>query len=324
MTSYWSIAGVLVLVAFGASLVKPTVLGTVQKTSPGTMAAVGFSIYYMLVNVGGFLGPNLSGLVTGTLGLGVQRIFYSSTLAIIIALLLIIFMFKEPAKPAMAAGEAEERKTFGGVLRDFFTVISNGRMMLLFLWVTLYWSVFFQFYNAMPLYFTQDLGTTEQTFLFIVSLDALAIVCLQVVMGYLVRNINTIRAVTLGILVSSLGVISMSFFPAPWMVAVGILIFAVGEMTYAAHFYKYMGDLAPPDQVGMYMGFAFLPIALGGLLAGKMAVPVANFARETLGAAELMWLVFGSMGLVAAGGMALMALALKKKEAPAGSPPMAS
>ena len=60
-TTYWTIAGALLLVAFGASIVKPTVTGTVQKTCLSAQAAVGFSIYYMLVNIGGFLGPNISG-----------------------------------------------------------------------------------------------------------------------------------------------------------------------------------------------------------------------------------------------------------------------
>lgn len=310
-TTYWSIAGALLLVAFGASIVKPTVTGTVQKTSLTAQAAVGFSIYYMLVNVGGFLGPNLSGFVSDTLGLGPQRIFYSSTAAIVVAFLLILFMFKEPG---LKPGETPaEKKSFGGFLKDFFTVLGNGQMMLLFLWVTLYWSVFFQFYNAMPLYFTQDLGTSDSTYAFVVSLDALAIVCLQVVVGYLVRNLPTLKAVMLGILVSSIGVCAMALYAAPWMVGVGIFIFAVGEMTYAAHFYKYMGELAPKDQVGMYMGFAFLPIALGGLVAGKAAVPVADFARETLGSAQLMWLVFGAAGLVAVVGIAFQAMIFKPR-----------
>ncbi len=309
-TTYWSIAGALLLVAFGASIVKPAVTGTVQKTCLSAQAAVGFSIYYMLVNVGGFLGPNVSGFVSNTLGLGVERIFYASALAIVIAILLIVFLFREPTEEK---GEDEEGITFSIFLRNFFTVIKNGQMMFLFLWVTLYWSIFFQFFGAFPLYLTNDLGITEQGAAFIISLDAAAIVCLQVLVGYLVRNMITIRAILIGFLISSIGVMSMAIYPAVWAAAIGILIWAIGEMFYAAHFYKYMGDMAPKDQVGMYMGFAFLPVALGSFLSGVIGGPVSSFARETLGAPQLMWLIFGGIGIVSVIGLTVQAFVFKPK-----------
>ena len=311
-TTYWTIAGALLLVAFGASIVKPAVTGTVQKTCLSAQAAVGFSIYYMLVNIGGFLGPNVSGLVSNTMGLGVERVFYASAVAIGIAILIIVFLFKEPAEEE---NEAKERMTFSVFVRNFFTVISNGQMMFLFLWVTLYWSIFFQFFGAFPLYLTNDLGVTEQGAAFIISLDAAAIVCLQVVVGYVVRNLITIRAILFGFIISSIGVMAMAIYPAAWVAAVGILIWSIGEMFYAAHFYKYMGDMAPKDQVGMYMGFAFLPVALGSFLSGIIGGPVSSFARDTLGLPQLMWLIFGGIGIISVVGLALQAFVFKPKTA---------
>ena len=49
------ILGSLLLVAFGASLIKPSITGTVQKTCAEPQRPLGFSIYYTLVNVGGFI-----------------------------------------------------------------------------------------------------------------------------------------------------------------------------------------------------------------------------------------------------------------------------
>ncbi len=310
LTTYWTIAGALLLVAFGASIVKPAVTGTVQKTCLSAQAAIGFSIYYMLVNIGGFLGPNVSGFVANTLGLGVERVFYASAVAIGIAILFIVFLFEEPTEEE---GKAEERITFSGFLRNFFTVIGNVQMMFLFLWVTLYWSIFFQFFGALPLYLTNDLGMTEQGAAFLISLDAAAIVCLQVVVGYLVRNMVTLRAILFGFLISSVGVMSMAIFPAAWVVAIGILIWSIGEMFYAAHFYKYMGDMAPKDQVGMYMGFAFLPVALGSFLSGVIGGPVSSFARVSLGAPQLMWLIFGGIGIISVLGLTLQGFLFKPK-----------
>ena len=45
----------LLLVAVGASLIKPAITGTVQKTS-GALATLGFAIFYMIINIGSFFG----------------------------------------------------------------------------------------------------------------------------------------------------------------------------------------------------------------------------------------------------------------------------
>ena len=46
----------LALIAIGGAFVKPVISGTVKKSSPEGLSKIGFSIFYMVVNVGGFLG----------------------------------------------------------------------------------------------------------------------------------------------------------------------------------------------------------------------------------------------------------------------------
>ncbi len=46
----------LMLIAVGGSFVKPTISGTVAKLSPEGESKLGFAIFYMIVNAGGFLG----------------------------------------------------------------------------------------------------------------------------------------------------------------------------------------------------------------------------------------------------------------------------
>jgi len=110
-TTYWPIAGSLLVVAFGASLIKPTITGTVQKTCTEAQRPVGFSIYYTLVNVGGFIGPNLSGQVSNVLG--THRVFWSSAGSVIVALLIVLALFREPP-----AGDGKERKSVTQFLRE--------------------------------------------------------------------------------------------------------------------------------------------------------------------------------------------------------------
>ena len=52
-------------VAVGAALFKPVVVGTVAKVTDDSNSATGFGVFYMMVNIGGFVGPIVAGLVRG-------------------------------------------------------------------------------------------------------------------------------------------------------------------------------------------------------------------------------------------------------------------
>jgi dipeptide/tripeptide permease len=290
----------LTLVAIGASLIKPAIAGTVQRTCTEERRPVGFSIYYTVVNVGGFLGPNLSGAIATAAGLAL--VFPACSLVILIALAMILLFYTDPGGP----DDAPKRK-LGEFVTDFLRILTTARLMTLFVLIAGFWSLFFQFFGAFTTYLTQDLGLTQQRANFIISLDAFLIIFTQVIVGYLVRNWTTSRAVWIAAFIGAAGYGVIGLGMSPWLAGAGVVIFSIGEMIYSAHFYKYLGSLAPPGQEGMYLGFAFLPIALGSLLSGWIGGPIATWARTTLQHPEKMFWGFGAVGLIAAIGLWLHA-----------------
>ncbi len=58
----------LALIAVGGAFVKPVISGTVKKTSPEGLSKIGFSIFYMVVNIGGFTGKIVAKLLRQDLG----------------------------------------------------------------------------------------------------------------------------------------------------------------------------------------------------------------------------------------------------------------
>ena len=60
---------VLVVTAIGGSLIKPCIVGTVARTTTEETKSLGYSIYYSLVNFGGFFGPILAGEVRTRFGI---------------------------------------------------------------------------------------------------------------------------------------------------------------------------------------------------------------------------------------------------------------
>ncbi|MBN1886098.1 MAG: MFS transporter [Candidatus Krumholzibacteriota bacterium] len=63
----------LALIAVGGAFVKPVISGTVKKTSPEGLSKIGFSIFYMIVNVGGFTGKIVAKLLRQDLGHWIAR-----------------------------------------------------------------------------------------------------------------------------------------------------------------------------------------------------------------------------------------------------------
>ena len=56
-----------------------------------------------------------------------------------------------------------------------------------------------------------------------------------------------------------------------WLILLGILIFALGEMGSSPKFTEYVGKIAPADKKALYMGTSFLPIAAAHQLAGWLS-----------------------------------------------------
>jgi len=81
------------LVALGAAMFKPVIIGTVWKTTNDKTASMGFGIFYMMVNIGGFVGPIVAGIVRA---ISWEYVFYASATWIAINLIIVSIFYKEP------------------------------------------------------------------------------------------------------------------------------------------------------------------------------------------------------------------------------------
>ena len=84
----------------------------------------------------------------------------------------------------------------------------------------------------------------------------------------------------------------------------------------APRYYEYVADLAPKEQVGTFMGFAFLPIALGALLAGPLGgLLLQKYLKETM-QPEKAWTILSVLGFVSTGLLVLYDRFVGKKVTP--------
>jgi proton-dependent oligopeptide transporter, POT family len=104
---------------------------------------------------------------------------------------------------------------------------------------------------------------------------------------------------TLGFAISTASWFVMGSVPTIGAAIAAVAIFALGEAIQAPRYYGYVADLAPRDQVGTYMGIAFLPIAIGTFGAGAIAGPlVERYIQSGAAAPSHMWYVIGVIGIV--------------------------
>jgi POT family proton-dependent oligopeptide transporter len=257
------VVGALLLTAAGGSLIKPCIVGTVARTTSESTKSLGYSIYYTLVNLGGAIGPLLALQIRE--GLGIEYVLLMSSLVSFLNLIGTLLFFEEP----MGAPGSGTPRTMGKVLADMIMVFRDFRFITFLLIFSGFWIMFWQIFFSLPFYVRDVLGFSR--FELIESVDAWTIIVLTVPIAALIKKIRPIQAMTMGFAVASASWLLIAGAPTIGWVVAAISLFAVGESMQAPRFYEYVSDLAPADRVGTFMGFAFLPVAIGSLVAGPLS-----------------------------------------------------
>jgi dipeptide/tripeptide permease len=298
-TPYMLVA--LIITAIGGSLIKPSIVGTVARTTTEETKSLGYSIYYTLVNVGGAIGPILALQVRQNLGTAYVLVMSSLTsLALVVGTLV---FFREPPRPA----DAPPPRSMGHVLRDMLKVFGNLKFVGFLAIFSGFWIMFWQIFYSLPFY-VRDVLHFEK-FEIIETVDAWTIILITIPITALAKRLRPLTAMTLGFTLASVSWFVMGAVPTVAVTIAAIALYALGEGLQAPRYYEYVADLAPKDQVGTYMGFAFLPVAIGTFVAGAIAGPlVARYvgARENdvfipgpeFAHAPRMWFWVGGIGVV--------------------------
>lgn len=281
---------VLMLPALGIALVKPAVVGTTARASKESVRSIGYSIYYTLVNIGSFFGPILASWVHKHVS--VENVFRVAALSVFLMFFVVLALFREPRLSREAP-----TPTVGQVARNFLTVLSNPRFMLFLLIFTGYWIVFWQEFIALPLYISSYIDPKADTER-ILATDPLVVICFTMLIGILTKRLHAFHAIVLGTLVTSVAWILLIVHPSVWMAVVTLVVVAIGEIIQQPRYYDYISRLAPPEQQGTYMGFAFLPLGIGSLVAGKFSGWLMRHYGEEMHRPQMLWWWVIGVGLM--------------------------
>ena len=323
----------VVLIGLGGSIVKPCIAGTVQKTS-GMRATLGFGIFYMVINIGSISGRAVSYFVRRKLG--IPAIFFPVACGFaLIGLLIVLFAYREPqyVPDGRKDGQAVQKKTLSQALLGIVTVLKNWKFVFFLVVIGMFWILYVQLYNLMPLFLRWvDPQAPVELYTLV---NPIMIVTLQLVITRLAKRWTPVRSIIFGVLVTTIGMLVNILAPvlfsnislkvsllrfgsfqvllpiAGIFLIVSIASMALGEMFASPRIYEYIGAIAPKGQEGLYLGYANLPVALGSIVGAPMggrlfetfiSNPVAKGRPANPSA---IWLIVAGMGVLSIAGLAL-------------------
>jgi len=269
-------------------LFKPVISATVTKTTNPETSSIGFGIFYMMVNIGGFVGPLLSSKLRDAMGWHI--VFVMAASAIAVNILIVLFMYKEPYREK---SEDDLAKTIITTLRNILTAIKDLRLLLFLIIMVGFWTMFNQLFYTLPNFIDQWVDTTvmynsiaeispalasaigtkdgiisPEMF---ITLDAGFIIFFQIIVSAAVMKLRPINGIITGILITTIGIgIAFSQMNGFYII-LGIFIFSIGEMASSPKFTEYVGAIAPKNKEALYMGTSFLPVAAGNFITGFLS-----------------------------------------------------
>jgi len=272
-------------VAIGAAMFKPIISATVAKTTNEKTSSLGFGIFYMMVNIGGLLGPYLGSELREK---SWDLVFIMSSGAILLNLILCLIFYKEPGREI--SNTESIGKTIKNSFKNILFALSDLRFTLFLVILTGAWIVYWQYFYSLPVFIDQwsetsllynyllehvpgiarSVGTSSGIINAekLITLDAFFIVALQLLISTLVKKFRPLIAMIGGMVVNTIGLYLAFSTRDPFLLVFSILIFGIGEMSYSPKILEYIGSIAPKDKAALYMGTQFVPIALGNFIGG--------------------------------------------------------
>lgn len=285
--TYWGMFFVFLMVAIGAGMFKPVASATVTKSTDEKNSTLGFGIFYMMVNIGGFIGPGMSSYLRTTFGW--RLIFIQASVVIFINLLVVIFFYKEPyrEKTKETVGEAITNS-----LKKIWEAVKDVRLTVLLILMVGFWTMYNQLFVTLPNFIDDwvnssaisDWVNKNLPFLgstltqngqvkpeWFTNLDALMIVFLQITVSYFVLKMRHVSAMIRGFIIAAIGIGLTFYTNNVWFTILGTMIFSIGEMATNPTFSSFIALISPRGKEALYQGTYFLPVAAGNYLSSLVS-----------------------------------------------------
>ena len=271
----WAIVPIMIIIMIGGSFIKSVITGTVAKETTEATRAHGFSIFYMMVNIGAFSGKTIVKPLRMEMGdMGLVYINYFSAALTAIALIMIIFFYK-------SSKHEGEGKTLSEIWTALIKVCTNGRLITLILIITGFWMVQHQLYATMPKYVLRMAGEGASPSWY-ANVNPLVVVLTVTFVTRMMASKTPLFSMTVGMFIMPLSALAMAggnligsgevdlgfmtMHPIAFMMVVGIALQALAESFISPRYLQFFSLQAPKGEEGLYLGFSHLHSFLSSII----------------------------------------------------------
>lgn len=321
------------LVVLGAAIVKPVISGTAALCSDEANRARAFSIFYLMVNIGGFTGKTVAAPLRERLGL--EYIMYYASAMAVCGFIVTALIYRHVDTPGTA-------KRPGEVLLGLFKVILNIRFMALIVIIAGFWLIQGQLYASLTKYILRLQGEAAKPE-WLANINPFVVVLLVVPITHFVRHFKPVVAIGIGMFIIPLAALiialspvlervagpvvdfgAFSLQPVTVMAVVGIAMIGLAECFLSPKFLEFASKQAPSGEEGLYMGYQNLTVFFAWLsgftLSGRLlerycpdpatlpdavrvqwetAIATGGPLPEAYASAHHIWFVFAAIGATA-------------------------
>lgn len=289
--SFYTIFIALMLLSLGGAVMKPVIAGTVKLTATDQDRTLGFSIYYIVINVGSFIAPFLANLIRIKSG-HPEYIFIFCAFIEALAFLTSLLLY---SNPETKKGEPFSVSKF---FSDLFSAVKDFKLLTFILIYSGVWALYSQIWSNIPLFIVAIDPSMNKKIEFFQMVDPIMIIIFQYPIGKIMSKFRALPSIITGILISMVAVSTVAIwgnnFGAPY-IALSLALWAIGEMMFSPRAVEYVSVIAPKDKLALYIGFGFLPLAIGLGSGPYLGTLLKNFLEKN----GYTYFLFPSMGLFA-------------------------
>lgn len=276
---------VLIILMIGGAFIKSIISASVARETTSETRAKGYSIFYMMVNIGSFTGKSVIDPLRSAVGDSayIYINLFSATLCAIAFIAVLLFYH--------SAHHTGEGKSIKEVINGLTKVFSNGRLLVLILIVTGFWIVQQQLYATMPKYVIRLAGETAKPGWIANVNPFVVVVCVNFVTQLMAKR-KALTSIIVGMFLIPLSALVMatgnlfegeilSLHPITFMMIAGIAIQALAECFISPRYLEYFSLQAPKGEEGLYLGFSHLHSFLSSILGfGLSGFLLAKYCPE--------------------------------------------
>ncbi len=295
--SQWWAWLALAIMGVAQGILVPACYMAVKESTDARTSAIGFSVLYALMNGGALAEGLVSPTVREHYGMGGPMWMCAGLTAAYILVHVLVFP-RDKGKPAPR--KTEPAAASGEKASLWSHALFNPRF-LFFIFILLgVRTLFAHQFLTMPDYIMRAYPEAVQKKLeWIENINALIVLFFTPTIAALTRKVNVVKMMILGTLVSAAATFLLVPGPNLYALLGYCVIFSIGESMWSSRFLEYVANAAPPDKVGVYMGFAQIPWFLAKFTTGFYSGAMLKWLCPATGPknTQLLWLVYALVGM---------------------------